>query len=185
MDKSQPEDVSALDVLRQAEADLDAMRADIEADQAAMAEKEARASAQASLVNGLRMALDRYVSGTPITAGPTENPETIAAEAWWKTAPRTRAILRALQEMGYPAGPTAIAEFLNRQGRPQDNPILVSASLNHLSNTGRVLSLGHGQWVVADVIATGRSFIDGIMQDVGERTLSGLNLPPERDAPGQ
>ena len=149
VDKLQPEDVSVLDILRQAEADLDAMRADLEADQAAIADKEARVSAQASLVNNLRIALDRYVSGTPIATGPTENPEAIAAESWWKTAPRTQAIVRALREMAYPAGPSAIAEFLNRQGRPQDNPILVSASLNHLSNTGKVSSLGHGQWVVS------------------------------------
>ena len=123
-------------------------------------------SAQASLVNNLRIALDRYVSGTPIAHSPTESPEAIAAESWWRTAPRTRAILRALREMGYPAGPTAIAEFLNRQGRPQDNPILVSASLNHLSNTGKVSSLGHGRWVVSSTESDLHQSVNGV--PVGE-----------------
>ncbi len=68
--------------------------------------------------------------------------------------------------MGYPAGPTAIAEFLNRQGRPQDNPILVSASLNHLSNTGKVSSLGHGRWVVSSTESDLHQSVNGV--PVGE-----------------
>lgn len=110
---------------------------------AAVAERDRLDSEIAELelmIRGLELALARVDS----TSG---RPSQDAARSAWTDLPRTDAVIRALEEIGQPAGPADVTKVLRSHGR-DDERDLVSASIAYLKTQKRVHSPGYGRWAL-------------------------------------
>lgn len=179
-------DPSLTDALRDNEAVLDEMRAKfeahkavVEAQQADLALEDEQVHRQASIVNSLRIALEKYAGGEGAgLATPTATVDPYIS--WWETATRTDAIVKALEMLDKPVGPTTIADFLHHKGR-QDKVAAISATLNYLAQENRVWSVGYAQWTTAKVPR--HPVMEGLASETRRRVFGAPQLPPERGAP--
>jgi len=133
--------MSLEEALKAAEDELDHMREVQEARKAVLAAEEEAIHKQASLVNSLRVALSRYMGRDLGTLGPS------GVDLSWVSMPRTRAVQRALEEIGRPVGPAEILRYLQSKGRSEDQSEVISATLAHLKRSGLVENQGWGAWV--------------------------------------
>jgi hypothetical protein len=90
-------------------------------------------------ITGLRLALERVGQRTRGTS-----------DVDWADIPQTQAILRALEIIGEPAGPKAIAAVLEGRLGREVNYYSVGSTLSYLHRQGRVSHVGHGRWEVPD-----------------------------------
>jgi hypothetical protein len=152
------------------------MRAAFDAHKVDLDREEEQVHRQASLVNSLRIAAEKYGgTGDALPAAAQVDPEKI----WWTTAARTKAIVRALEMLGHPVGPTTITDFLRNHGR-SDTPAAVSATLNYLAGQDQVSSMGYGKWVAA--MMRPDPVTQAIAEETRRREFGPPALPPERGA---